>query len=59
MPLEPGPCPARIALQIWNASAGIDWAALDVLTEIYGVTDIEILIAELLAIRAFQESANG
>ena len=31
---------------------GIDWAALPVLVEIYGVDDIEVLLAELLSIRS-------
>lgn len=48
-----------MAMQIWNASRGIEWPALDVLAEIHGVTDIEVLIAELLAIRSFQEQQNG
>jgi hypothetical protein len=46
-------------MQIWNACRGIDWQALDLLAEIHGVSDVEILIAELLAVRSFQESLNG
>lgn len=37
----------------------MDWAAIEILSEIYGVTDIDILIVELLAIRKFQEATNG
>ena len=46
-------------MQIWNACRGIDWQALDLLVEIHGVSDVEVLIAELLAVRSFQESLNG
>lgn len=33
---------------------GIDWAALPVVAEMLGVNDIEALIADLVAIRGFQ-----
>lgn len=46
-------------MQIWNACRGIDWQALDMLAEIHGVSDIETLVAELLAVRSFQESLDG
>ena len=46
-------------MQIWNACRGIEWQALDVLAELHGVTDVETLIAELLAVRSFQEAQNG
>jgi len=37
---------------MWNMMDGqIDWAALPLLVEVYGVDDIEILLAELMAIR--------
>lgn len=32
----------------------MDWHGLDVISEIYGVNDVEILIAQLTAIRAYQ-----
>jgi len=48
-----------MALQIWNEARGIDWQALDLLAEIHGCGQPEILVAELLAIRNFMESANG
>jgi len=41
-------------LKIWNTCGGIDWAALPLLAELYGVDDMEILIEELVAIREFQ-----
>jgi len=37
---------------IWNACNGaIDWAALPILCEIYGVEDPENLIVQLMVIR--------
>jgi hypothetical protein len=37
----------------------IDWPAIDILAEIHGCSQPEILIAELLSIRNFMESLNG
>jgi len=59
MPFDPGPCPSPLALRIWNEARGLDWKALDVLTEIHGITDIETLVAELTAVRDFQEQLDG
>lgn len=42
-------------MQIWNACQGIDWPALEVMAEIHGVSDIETLVAELMAVRGFME----
>lgn len=33
---------------------GLDWAALPVITELLGITDIELYIEQLLAIREFK-----
>lgn len=42
----------RIAVQAWNLMDGsIDWAGLPVIAEMYGVVDIESMIARLGAIR--------
>jgi hypothetical protein len=46
-------------VQIWNAAKGLDWQALDLLVEVYGCSEPEILIAELLALREFMEKKNG
>ena len=59
LPFPPGESPAPIALQVWNACRGIDWHALPILAEIHGVTDVELLIVELMTIRGFQEDKNG
>lgn len=37
---------------------GIDWQALPVVVEMLGVRDIEGLIADLVAIREFQNRSN-
>lgn len=37
----------------------IDWAALPLLCEIYGVDDIEALVLGLVAIREFQREQNS
>jgi hypothetical protein len=41
-------------VQIWNECGGIDWSALPIMVEMHGITDVETLVAELLAIRDFQ-----
>lgn len=35
---------------------GIDWQALPVIAEIYGIEDIETFIAQLVAIRDWQRA---
>jgi len=48
-----------MALTIWNECRGLDWQALPLLVEVHGVTDIETLIAELVAIREFMGERDG
>jgi hypothetical protein len=48
-----------LSVRIWNESQGLDWNALDVLVEVHGITEVEILIDELMAIRGFMEAQNG
>ncbi|SEN70841.1 hypothetical protein SAMN05216404_106150 [Nitrosospira multiformis] len=36
----------------------LDWNALPILTEIYGVSDVEVLIAQLIAMRDFEWPKN-
>ena len=57
-PFPPGAPPSPLALRVWNEAQGIDWQALELLTEAHGISDIEILIAELLAIRDFLAERN-
>ena len=40
-----------IAVKAWNMMGGIDWTAMPVVAEYYGVQDVELLIDELIAIR--------
>lgn len=35
----------------WNLMGGLDWAALPVVVELLGVSDVEQLIVQLVAIR--------
>lgn len=48
-----------LAVRIWNESEGLDWQALPLLAEVHGVTDIETLIAEMVAIREFMGARDG
>jgi len=48
-----------MAVRIWNESGGLDWHSLPLLVDLHGVTDVETLIAELMAIRGFLEERNG
>ena len=41
----------------WNLMRGIDWAALPVVAELYGITDPEPWITQLVAIRDAKEGA--
>jgi len=45
-----------IAVKIWNDGGGMNWQALPILCEIYGINDPEPLIRRLLAIRQSQEN---
>lgn len=58
MPLGPGAsCDAATALAIraWNWLGGtIDWAGLPLVAEMLGIEDLEILVAQLAALRDWQ-----
>ncbi len=47
-----------LSLKAWNLMGGIDWAALPVVAELMGITDIEALIADLATIRDWQKSKD-
>lgn len=62
----PGAAPAsyehRLVIRIWNFMDGsIDWSALPVLVNLYGIDDPEILIEQLQAIREHmrRQERNG
>ena len=40
-----------IAVKAWNLMGGIDWNALPVVSEYYGIQDVELFIDELVVIR--------
>jgi hypothetical protein len=46
-------------VRIWNEARGLDWQALPLLVDVHGIADVELLIAELVAIREFMEERNG
>jgi len=57
LPIQPSGAPpeCELSVKVWNAMGGtIDWNALPILTEIYGVKDIEALIAQLIVMRDFE-----
>jgi len=44
----------RLALKAWNMMRGLDWVALPTVAEIIGLADIELLVAQLCALRDHQ-----
>lgn len=42
---------AALAIRAWNLMGGIDWAALPVVAEMLGITDIEAFAVSLVAVR--------
>jgi hypothetical protein len=55
-PLPPGAAPAgaELAIEAWNMLGGLDWSGLEMVADILGIDDIELLIGQLMAIRDFQ-----
>lgn len=48
-----------MAIRAWNLlNASIDWQALDVVTEVLGITDIDVLIAQLETIKEHGQQSN-
>lgn len=41
----------RLAVRAWNMLGGLDWAGLPIVAELLGYDDIELLVAQLMAIR--------
>jgi hypothetical protein len=61
MPFGPAPPPHECApaILLWNAMGGtIDWSALPILSEVYGVADIEATVGHLIVIRDKMASRN-
>lgn len=71
LPNEPGAPPRRfihgtppaddidLAIRVWNLAGGLDFAGLEVAAEIYGVTDLEVLIAQLAVIHDKQQAERA
>lgn len=59
-PGGPGPCPdaSALALRAWNLMGGLEWSALETVTDVLGVRDIEALIEDLATIRDWQNNRN-
>ncbi|MGL6245648.1 hypothetical protein [Pseudomonas sp.] len=49
-PVEPT-AEQRLIIRAWNLMGGLDWAALPTVADLLGITDIEIFVAQLAAIR--------
>jgi len=57
---EPGENPAVVELHAWNIMGGrIDWAAVPVLAEAYGIEDLELFIDLLGTIQEHVAKRNG
>lgn len=57
----PGPLPneSRYAVEAWNAMGGeVSWQALPILIEMYGITDPELFITQVLAIRDYRRRTD-
>lgn len=51
---------AQLAIQIWNQMGGeMQWTALPFLSDLHGIDDPELLIAQLIAIRDVQGNKYG
>jgi hypothetical protein len=56
-PFQPPPPPpeAAMAIRAWNMLGGLDWAGLDVVMDVIGIDDPELLIAQLVVLRSNPE----
>lgn len=61
MPLPPGDPPAGgdLALEAWAMLGGLDWQGLPTVMDILGIDDIEMLVAQLGAIRDWSRQKHG
>lgn len=49
-----------MAVRAWNAMGGvIDWSAVPIFIDLYGVADPEIFVAALCAVRDIQMGRSG
>jgi len=56
LPLPPGAAPdsAALAVKAWNLLGGLEWPGIEAVAEMLGITDIETLVWQLVAIRNWQ-----
>ena len=47
-----------LAIRAWNVMGGLDWAALPVVSEMFGISDIDIFVHQLTAIRDWQKDSE-
>lgn len=45
---------SSLAIRAWNIMGGIDWTGLSVVAEMLGIDDVDVLVAQLVAIREHQ-----
>ena len=55
MPVEPAH-PPSIAVEVWNMMGGLDWHALPVVCEMFGISDVDELVRDLVTIREFNRA---
>lgn len=61
LPIKPAPpdFSTTFAIRAWNLMQGsIDWQAMDTVTELLGINDIELLIAQLETIKEHGQQSN-
>lgn len=47
------------AIDVWNMIGGLNYPALPLAVEYYGISDVEMLLAELMAIRDHVDRVNN
>lgn len=61
LPIKPPPPDVStiMAIRAWNLlNASIDWQAMDVVTEVLGITEIDVLISQLETIKQHGQQSN-
>jgi hypothetical protein len=47
-----------LAIRAWNMLGGMEWAGIEVVAEVLGYDDLEVLVTQLQTIRAFQSTED-
>ena len=53
-----GPADSVLSLKAWNLMGGLDWNAMETVTELLGIRDIDALIGDLVTIRDWQKERS-